>query len=73
MANNNNPKKENPLLAGIFMSVCGIILCFFGKNHDLMLFSSIRLDGQITFPILGGLCILIGIVQIVAFAKAKKK
>ena len=73
MAKNNTPKKENPLLVGILMSVVGIIICFFGKSNDLMLFNSIRLDGRIAFPILGALVLIIGVFKIVEFIKSKKK
>ena len=70
---NSTPKKDNPLLVGILFLVIGIIICFFGRNNDLMLFNSIRLDGDIAFPILGILCALGGILKIVEFAKEKKK
>ena len=72
MGKKNNNKKENPLAVGIFTAIAGIIICFFGKSRDLMLFGALRLDGAIAFPILGGLCILIGIFKIVEFIKSKK-
>ena len=71
MAKNDTPKKENPLLVGILMIVAGIILCFAGKGNDLMLFHVIRLDGAIAFPILGILCALIGVCNLVKFFKNK--
>ena len=71
MAKNNSPKKDNPLLAGILMTVVGIVMFFAGKGRDLMLFHSIRIDGRIAFPILGVLAIAIGVYNLVQYFKNK--
>lgn len=73
MAKNKTPKKENPLVVGILMTIGGIVISFFGKSNDLMLFNSIRLDGRIAFPVLGILVAVIGIFKILEFIKSKKQ
>ena len=73
MAKNKAPKKENPLVVGILMTIGGIVISFFGKGNDLMLFNSIRLDGRIAFPVLGILVAVIGIFKILEFIKSKKQ
>lgn len=68
MANNNqHEKKENPLLSGILMLVCGVVLLIMGGDYNWVLFGILEIPLQIPAAIIG----VIGLVQVVSAIRAK--